>query len=364
MQNQIKTIYKSKLGKYVIFPGALILLWFFLTFIYILTFDTSFSILSYSHAKNSFTKLTFNKLYKGNEIVGGFKAQDNNLGIVSIRFQTFIRPPYSLEDHYVFRIKEKGANKWYYQNIYRSGLIYDTPFFPFGFPIIKDSKGRTYIFELVSLNGSSINALSIRNFGPILITKYKYTRDELMNKEVFLKFLYTKIYNSIQNPDVYFSSFIYLLPFFFYLFWISFFEKYFVPFKKRTTRIAKYLSHSRFFGPVLSILKKVFILNLDVVIIFIILLDILIVQITNDIVYLIIISLWIITLRKYKKESNYSFFIALTILLFAPLFLFLQDEPTAEKATIWAYMLIIAGTIQIFIELKEKPSKLDSRAGK
>ncbi len=351
IREKIKNLYQTRFGKYIIFPGVLLILWAFLTLLYIITFDTSFSIWSYNHSNSAFTKLTFNPLYKGSEIEGQFVARDNNLGIVSIRFQTFIRPPYSLEDHYIFRIKEKGSKAWYYQNIYRSGLVYDVPFFPFGFPQIANSKGKIYQFQIISLNGNPVNALEISNRRPILVSKYKYSGHELLqNKKELMSFFITKVYNAMQNPDVWFSSLIYLLPFLFYLFWISIFEKYFKPIKIRTTGFLENLGKSPLLYPVFSIVRKIFILNLDMVIIFIVLIDILIIQLTNDVVYLVIIPLWIITLKRYGKESGFSFLIGILILLLAALFLFLKEEPTAEKATVWAYMFLIAGTVQIFLE--------------
>ena len=363
MEELIKKIYTNTVGRYLVLPLLLILFWLLFTLLFIINFDTSFSIWSYNHPNSDFTKLTFNPLYKGNKISGEFKAKDNNLGIVSIRFQTFIRPPYSLEDIYLFRIKEKGKQKWYYQNTYKSGLVYDIPFFPFGFPQIQNSKGKTYEFEVISLNGNYVNALEISDRKPILVSKYKYSREVLVrNKTALINFLFTKINNSMQNPDVWFSSFIYFLPFLFYLFWISIFEKYVDTVRNRLDYFFDILSKNKYISPILRVIKK-FVFHLDLIIIFIVLIDILVIQLKNDIAYIVLIALWIITLEKYKMSSKYSFFTAFTILFLSPLFLVFKEEPTSEKASIWGYMFLVAGTIQYFIENK-KSSKLDVKTGK
>ncbi len=227
MKEKIKKFRKDKkLMKHVIAILLLLGLWVLLTILYVVNFDTSFSIWSYNHQSTDIKNLNYNLIYKGETFKGEFMAQDNNLGIVSLRFQTYIRPPYSLEDQYLFKIKESGAKNWYYQNTYRNGLIYDVPLFPFGFPQIPDSKGKTYDFEITALNTNSVNALSISTRYPVLQSKYKYSGPELLhNKKELISFLVIKFSNAFKTPDVIFTSFIYFLPFLFYLIWISFLKK-------------------------------------------------------------------------------------------------------------------------------------------
>jgi len=181
--------------------------------------------------------LNYDLFHKAETFKGEFVAQDNNLGIVAVRFETYIRPPYQYEDQLLFKLREKGAKSWYYQNIYRSGLVYDVPFFPFGFPQISNSKGKAYQFEITTLNTNAINKLSISNRKPILQSKYKYIGKELLhNKSEFIRFLIIKFSNAFKTPDVLFSSFIYLLPLLFYLVWISLLEKFFRPLTNRVVR--------------------------------------------------------------------------------------------------------------------------------
>jgi hypothetical protein len=331
---------------------SLLTLWLFLTVWYVVTFDTSFSIWSYNHPNSDIANVNYDLIYQGKTFKGEFRAQDNNLGIVSIRFQTYIRPPYSLEDQYLFKIKEKNAKDWYYQNIYRSGLIYDMPFFPFGFPQVTDSKGKTYDFEISSLNGNPANAIAISTRYPILQSKYKYSGHELLeNRNKLVKFLIVKFTNAFQTPDVIFSSFIYLLPFLFYPIWMVFLRRLLSPFTSRFKKIIKRLENTHV-GFLLKLFEKIFIHNLDNVLIFVVLVDILIIQLNNDIAYLIIIALWIATLKVYKKGSNKSFVVGLVLIALCPLFLAFRSEPTAEQSGAWAFMFLVAGVIQLIYSAK------------
>lgn len=361
MKERFKKLFENKFFKMVLIPVALFMLWFGLTCLYIISFDTSFSIWSYAHPQLDFTSLTFNNLHKGDLIAGHFIAQDNNLGIISIRFKTYIRPPYAYEDKFLFSIKEKGAKNWYCKNTYRSGLIYDVPLFPFGFPQVADSRGKEYEFELLSLNGNNANAVSISDRNPILVSKYKYSRSELLhNKFTFLKFLSKKVYNAMLTPDVWFSSLIYSLPLLFYLFWVSPLKKrLFTPLVKNIDQFIK-KSESLLVVPfklimfLVYLFKHILTYELEWAVIFVVLFDALIIQITNDLFYIIIILLWMITARSYRLSSKNSFQFVLFLLALSPIFLLLNDGTTAENTSVWAFMFLVAGVIQLFFELRNQ----------
>src|SRR5258708_18011115 len=158
-----KTHYQFREGlvRWGVVPFLLVFLWAILTVWYSVSLDKSFTVIAYYHNHINFSRISHQKLLAGSTIAGEFIGQDTNLGIVAIRFRTFIRVPYRDEDMLVFRLKEKGAKKWYYENTYKSGLIYELPLFPFGFPKIADSKGKTYLFEITSLYGNQTNAVAI-----------------------------------------------------------------------------------------------------------------------------------------------------------------------------------------------------------
>lgn len=344
LKEKIKSLLKNKIFRFMIVPLTLLALWLGLTCLYIITFDTSLSVLSYIHGRDSFSKLTYNKLLKGDKITGQFKAAENNLGIISIKFQTFIRPPYADEDTLVFRFKEKSAKEWFSVNSYRDGLMYDAEPFPFGFPKIANSQGKIYQFEIQSLNGNTNNSVALSDKGQILFSKYQVSKSLLLHdKKALVEFAIKKFVSSILTTDVRFSSFIYLLPFLFYLLWMSpFGNKFIYPYASR-------LRHLLFPVNVTEYLPQYY---LNWIMVVVVLLDILIIQLSNDVVYLVMIGLWIAILRAYKLTSKTTFLFAILLLLLPPYFLAFKDSPTAEKAAIWAFMFLIAGTIQALIELR------------
>jgi hypothetical protein len=345
MKEKNKQLHVNRFFRFVVIPLSLLALWLGLTCLYIITFDTSLSVLSYIHGRESFKTVTYSKLLKDNKITGQFKAVENNLGIVSVKFQTFIRPPYASEDILVFRFKEKGAKTWYSQNTYRDGMIYEIPVFPFGFPKIANSQGKIYQFEIQSLNGDINNSVALSNRGQNLFSKYQVSKTLLLhNKKELTIFLVKKFVSAMLTTDVRFSSFIYLLPFLFYLIWISpFGKKYIYPYAVKL---------KRFLFPV-NVAEYLPEYYLSWIMVAVVLLDIFIIQLSNDVIYVVMISLWIVVLRAYKLTSNTTFLFALLLLLLPPYFLVFKDAATAEKAAVWAFMFLVAGTIQALLELNK-----------
>jgi len=355
MKEKLKKFLRRRLAKFLLVPFLLTILWFGLTCLYIITFDTSLSVISYNHGRESFDKVTYSKLLKGDIISGHFTAAENNLGIVSIKFQTFIRPPYANEDTLVFRLKEAGSKSWYYGNSYRDGLVYEVPFFPFGFPKIANSKGKTYYFQVESLSGNVSNSVALSNRGQNLFSKYQASKSLLLhNKKELAIFIVKKFVSTLLTTDVRFSSFIYFLPLLFYLLWKSPFGGVIVePLVNKINAIVARMVKSWLLKPlvpVVVLVKNIIVYNLHWIIIAVVIIDVFVTQLTNDMVYLVIILLWIITLKIYKMDSRYTFILALALLLISPVWLFIQDFPTAEKGAVWTYMFLIAGTIQLILE--------------
>lgn len=318
--------------RFILIPFVLFCVWVALTFWYIVIFDQSALVLSYNHPTSDFTQITYNRLLKGQKLAGEFVAKDNNLGIVAIRFKSFERIPYNQEDTLIFRLKQKGQKGWYYQNQYRSGLTFDVPFLPFGFPIIPDSKGRTYDFELESLHGNNINGVALSTRQPFLVTKYKADKKVLLkNPRAFLMFIFKKIFNSFDTIDISYSSFLFALPFIFYMIYVS--------------RIKPYIPRY----------------SVGVFVIVAILIDICFLQLLNDLLYIEVPILWLFLMREEKLDSRYTFLSGLIFLLFAPLYLQLNIEEAAQIAASWAFMFLFAGTIQACISTKVMVSKSKPR---
>lgn len=207
---------RERVGWITIFLVAAILA-IFLSMLYTLYLQKNLSSFQQPYASKIFTSFKTGELLSGDILRGEFKAKENNLGIVSIRFSTFNRIN---SDEFIFRIKEKGKKEWYYVNRYKSKEFGGYDLFPFGFPIVNNSKDKAYIFELESLRGKPRNAVAIDTAQPSVLTTYKFSRGELLSdKKIFLQFLLKKITLTISSLDIRlllsvysFLVFLYVLP--------------------------------------------------------------------------------------------------------------------------------------------------------
>lgn len=336
----------------------LFLVWLGLTVWYIIIFDESVLVLSYGHSKESFVSRP-EKLLENTKISGSFVAQDENLGIVSLRFEKRRRIPYLQEDIMVFRIKEKNSPTWYYENEYRSGLTYDVPFLPFGFPIISDSKGKTYYFELESLKGNDVNGVVLSEREPILVSKYQKTKAILFNDiNKFIDFSYKKFFYSFQTIDIAFSSFVFALPLLFYISWISplgklFLEPLFRNFKKEINSIGEKLLGSRYhiFVRILSNVRYYWMI---IFLVTILLIDVFFLQIVNDLLYIFVFIFWLYLMKIYNKNAKFTIIVGLLIILIMPISLNLSNQLIAEQAGGWGFIILAAGVFQSIKELKLK----------
>ncbi len=335
-KNKINIFLRKRIVRVFTIPAALLLMWAILTLWYMVSYDNSFLILSHTHSIENFTNAPNERLEKGKKITGSFVAPENNLGIVSIRFGKYVRIPYKDEDTLVFRIRRSGQDKWYYENRYRSGTMYDVPLFPFGFPVINDSKNKKYEFELISLNGNNKNGLKVSQRQPILVSKYQIPKSLLnSDKKEFALLLGKKIYTSFKIVDIWFSSLMYILPLFLYLIHIS-------RFKKRIF----------YYGMGFDNIILLFLLMPA-------LFDTVFLQSSDDLLYIIYIVIWLIIVKIQKQTSKYSYLFGLIFLIITPWFLLRNNAAVALKATSWAYMFLVAGTIQILIESKLRKKKYE-----
>lgn len=339
-------------------PVLLIALWIFLTVYYIFNNSFSLSVISYSHSKNNFVNFSTYRIFAGHKVTGEFNAQENYLGIVTVSFATFNQVSYADEDTLLFRIKEAGAKQWYYQNTYRSGLIYEVPIYPFGFPRVVNSKGKNYVFEIESLNGSNLNAVALNSWEPVLVTRYQIPKTELLKSKINLaEFFLRRFLVSFGDRGVIFFSFVYFLPFLFYL--ILYFspikkiiESILIRFRKKTTLFVNAHPVLRPFADIYSILKNKIIGNLDSVVFIVVIVNIFFVPIINDLALIVVAALWLYLAKIYKNTSRRSFLVGIFLILLCPVILYFRFEDITKKSAVWAFMFLVAGTIQALLELK------------
>lgn len=181
------------------------------------------SVITYSKASGDIITPTEKPLMKGKIITGEFGAKSNNLGTLAVRFGTYKRAG---SDVIIFKIKEKGEKNWYYQANYKVDQFQDNELFTFGFPIIANSKGKVYDFQIESTVGKKNDAIYVSTREPVFVTKYKYTLNYAMANIVdTVNFLERK--TLIPSPtlkDV-LKQLLYLTPLIFYIFFALFSRK-------------------------------------------------------------------------------------------------------------------------------------------
>ncbi len=274
------------------------------------TYSEKFSILSFSYNRNNFINFQNKELLKGEKLEGKFDAKENNLGIVAVRFNTYGRIN---KDSVVFRIKQKNADSWYYQNKYKTDQFQPDDFFPFGLPVINNSKGKIYQFEIESISGKSGDAIAVSITEPIFLTKYQFS-----NGKYSIIYVLKKIINSFTNIDFISHSIIYFLP-------LSFFV-------------------------LLSFLNLKFISKLYILLFLnflVIILDILAIINAHDSGALIflILGFLVIQFKYYKINSNVLFFIVLLFFLLSPFLLLLNNAIIAERLVKWAILFLLTALV-------------------
>jgi len=321
----------KKYVSYFLIPPLLIFLWIFLSIIY--NSYASISVLTYPDNNNTYKIESHTKeIYKGETIHGEFKANENNLGIISVRFNTFARIN---DDVLIFRIKEKNAKRNYYENIYKVDQFQPDELFTFGLPVIKESKGRIYEFSLTSTKGVLKNAVAISPINPIVVTKYQFTKSELLSdKKIFITHFWKKFLNSFSNIDFFVSSLIYLLPFVLYIFWRYPVKPFLIYFSVKYLKL-KYIIKFNF---VVAYLLGLIIVNI-----------LFVRQLSSDIATIILIASWIVISKWFSLKINTTFLLALSFLLLISLFSILNFLDIAERSAVWLYYFLIIGIFQQYV---------------
>lgn len=197
---KIKFIFITKL-KFIILSFLFLIIAVLLSVGYnFYTKKTPLLTLNHSYSKEILTTSKEGELLVGDKIIGEFKSEDNFLGIVGIRFLTHEKVS---SDFYIFRIKEKSDKEWHHINTYKAKEFGGYPLFPFGFPVIINSKGKIYYFELESLSGRSRDAVSISAIEPVIVVKNVFSRRYLLDhKKELALFLFKKVKEISQETSI------------------------------------------------------------------------------------------------------------------------------------------------------------------
>lgn len=299
--------------KYFFISIVLVVICLFSVFSYILTTDLSITTLSNFYSKNILKGPGIDKpLKKGQILKGEFTAKENNLGIIAIAFD----PRFRTWDDIIFRVKEKGAKDWYFSNKFWALQFLDFEYFPFGFPLIKESKNKTYQFELKSLVAKEGEGVAIRKNFPTVIIKYQFNKNDLLtNKINLIRFFFKKILNNFYTPEFIFVFLVSFFPFLLYLIYL---------FKKSLSL------------KLLNIIPIIFLFW-----------DIFLIRRIYGYLSFIILSLLFINLKKKKL-----FYLFLLLLFIMPLTNIFNFSYLQYKASYWFILILITAVVQnYFIKL-------------
>lgn len=317
---KIKFYFTGKRVKSKVIPFILFIFGLYLTAQYIIN-SPGVTVLAFDYPKEIFKDLDTSEIHAQEKVFAEFESEENYLGIVAVRFNTYGRIN---DDTVVFRIKEKGQEGWYYENIYKVDQFQPNQHFTFGLPPISNSMGKIYQFEIESRSGEKGNAVALSDSEPVVVTKHQYPRSIISeNIESGVIYLWKKVDNLFFNYEFPLLTALYFLPLLGYILWNVYFERY----------LANKL-YFVFIVPVGLFIESVFVNN------------------SNDIAVLILSTITLAIFLGYRLMSRVTFLFALLFLILTPIFLAFNNEFVAENFAMWAYLLMVIGIIQALIELK------------
>ncbi len=334
-----KIVLQKKIVRIVIIPVSLLMFWIFSTFIY--GSYKNFSVLEYSHVQDA-PNNSGGKILKDQKIIFKFNAKKNNLGIVAVKLENVPRVDFNNEDTLVFRIKEVNSKDWQYINKYRSGQMSSKMYFPFGFLEIQDSIGKDFIFEIKSLNGNEVNAITLKDENVRFISKYKYSKSQIFtNNQSALSFLKDKAFTVFTSKYILISSSIFLLPFIFYiLFLILGNESKASKIFKKNKYVYKIIN--RFFIKCYKIKRYLF-LGLCLFFIF---LYIFTTEVFVSGFVIGLLGFWVISIRINKISSRVTYFLSFIIVCISVVNIYFNFGLSSDEVSSFAYMLLLLGLLQ------------------
>ncbi len=289
------------------------------------------------------------QLIAGTVLRGEFIALHDNLGTVRFRFTTFGRLN---EDSIQFRMKEKGKSEWDVINSYTTNAFVNGGMYPFGFPIVPNSKGKTYQFEIRSQKGSVGNAVGISTEYNPMATQYIYSREFLMgNIADFRNFIAEKIDSLLADASFQLYILIFIIP---TIFWVSIGILHSQGIKFIIGLLSSLYMHIVFFYLPVA-------MNTNIIL-FIVFSDIFIfASSVNPFILDRIFRKMGVKISAESLLSAYSFSLAIIFTLLIPINLYLDLEIAASRVAIGALYLTIFGLItsarSVFIPSRTIPAR-------
>ena len=262
------------------------------------------------------------ELLKGDKVWGTFRSKYTNLGIISLRFHNQNRDS---KDTLVFRLKEQGQDRWYYEAKYETDQFLPSKHFPFGFPVISNSDGKNYEFQLESLRGATGSGILIDYQTPVFTAKSSYPKAELLSdRRLFTYFFINKLSNIFGDPEIRLNTFFFFLPLILYLVYL----------------LTEGLSYQ----------------YLTLFALFFSFYDLFWLTRSYDFLFIALLFFWGLIVHRFRFESRVAAVFALGFLVLTPVMLVFGYQAYAEKTAVWAYLFLCITVAQQVYETKYKPS--------
>lgn len=261
------------------------------------------------------------ELLKGDKVWGTFHSKYTNLGIISLRFNNQNRDS---KDTLVFRLKEQGQDRWYYEAKYETDQFLPHQHFPFGFPVIANSDGKDYEFQLESLRGATGSGIFLDYQTPPVFTAKSFflKADMLSDRRLFIYFFTNKLVNLFGDPEIRLNTFFFFLPLLLYL--------VFLLTKGLSYQYLTLIALSFSFYDVFWLTKS------------------------YDFLFISLLFFWALIARRFRFESRISALFALGFLALTPVMLLFGYQAYAEKTAVWAYLFLCITVVQQVYETKHK----------
>lgn len=310
------------LNRWILVPLIFLLTALFLSTIFFFNSDINPNILSHNESVSNIIK-------KNNIISGKFKASNNYLGIISLRFNKE-----NLSGNSLFKIKNILDDDWYHTATISAEQYSTLPFYSFGFPVIEKSKNQTYKFEIKLFSGN--RGLSLSKQEPVFASVYAYPKEMLLGNLGLLKdFAQKKISYYSGTKDYWKVFLIYSLPLLLYLLYISIFHRYF------KIKILKKLARPTIVIAIIAMM-----------------IDIFVIRKYADSTTIWLTLLWTAGVIAYRLDPRFSFGLVLVFLTTCPFLLVGNMDWIAEKSAIWTYMMLVVGTVQSIFEISPLLQKI------
>ncbi len=260
----------------------------------------------------------FDEFMVGDKATGHFRSEYNNLGVVAVRFTNKNRDSKDVVD---FRIKMEGANAWYYQAKYNTDQFLPGKLFPFGFPQIPNSGGKSFVYEIESNKGASGSGIFLDYKKPVYVSVYFFDKNAVVGSlKNSISFAVQKIANIIENKEDLVQVAIFYIPAFFLLVQLV------VGIEKTSTLYILF-----FMG---------------------IIFDIFLVQKNSSFLILSLIFVWMLAKLKHKSNSIFTTYTTLVLLLLCLVSSSLNYVAYAEKTAVWFFVHIFYLVLERWLEIK------------